>query len=167
MKPFRLVLSIVMAMFIGTSALAQFDDKTPAFTEPGPGDKDFVYSFIVPEGITVTTRAGQVYNSGEVIGIPGEYITLLSPKVAAEQTAAEAEGAFNSKSNVPQTEDLSQVAISIKIPEGAMLQHVDGRELKGPADVVMIVEQATVNRTSDEEHEAMGQDRVPLLWGSN
>ncbi|MCP5426366.1 MAG: hypothetical protein H6970_15070 [Gammaproteobacteria bacterium] len=162
MKYFKLLMGGALALLVNTAAFAQFDNKTPAFTEPGPGDKDYVYSLLVPEGITVTSKTGKVFKSGDTIGIPGTLITLMGQKDA--EAAAAANEHFNNKSPMPKPEDRTHVMIALKVPEGVMIHSDDGRDLTGPAVLDLVVTAASMSKVKMTK--PMGQDYVPMEWGS-
>ena len=83
MKFLRLC-STALALLLGAAiAHAQgFEQKTfPA----GYGKPELKYHLLVPDGVTITNKKGEVYKAGEVVLVPGANVTILESAYVKEQ----------------------------------------------------------------------------------
>ncbi len=146
MKIFAPVMGLVLGTTLGFSAMASeedsygFGNESPVISAPGPGDPNFEYHLRIPQGVTVTTRSGKQYTSGQTLAIPGKYLKLL----ASKDTAGKFEDptGFTNKKDVQvikPEERKNWAVVQLTIPEGATVERADGRMVKGPAEVDMLV----------------------------
>ena len=71
-----LLLSAVMAHAAG------FQDLSfPA----GPGKPELKYHLLVPEGVTITNKKGEVVKGGQIVLVPGANVTILEPAYVKTQ----------------------------------------------------------------------------------
>ncbi len=71
-----LLLSAVMAHAQGFQ-----NESFPA----GPPKPELKYHLLVPDGVTITNKKGEVYKAGEVILVPGANVTILESAYVKEQ----------------------------------------------------------------------------------
>jgi hypothetical protein len=136
----------VLALMAGTVVFAEdhFNSKNNVFNQPGEAQREMMYTFIVPEGITIKTKSGKVITGGEKIGIPGVYLTLLDPML--EFHVVDKYGQHFANKNqyeaLPPTQKRDYALISLKIPEGVTVTKANGEVEKGPQDIMLMVKAA-------------------------
>lgn len=83
MKFLRLCTTALVLLLGATIAHAQgFQEKSfPA----GPPKPEVKYHMIVPEGVTITNKKGEVYTAGQTVLVPGANVTILEPAYVKEQ----------------------------------------------------------------------------------
>ena len=161
MKFLRLCSTALVLLLSATIAHAQaFQDKSfPA----GLGKPELKYHLLVPDGVTITNKKGDVVKGGEVVLVPGANVTILeSPYVKKQMEDPAFKSSFiNETSYFGMSEEkLRDYAIvSIKVPEGVTVQRGE-RKITGPSQVTMMVVKAkmdaTPNTTSEESWKTMG-----------
>lgn len=116
----------------------------------GPPKPEVKYHLVVPDGVTITNKKGEVYKAGEVILVPGANVTILEPAYVKEQMK---DPAFKS-SFVNETsyfglsdEKVRDYAIvSVKVLEGTTIEG-HGKTIKGPSSVTIMVVKAKMDAT--------------------
>ncbi len=141
------LLGFVLALTAGTVVFAaedHFNQKNSVFQQPGQGQQGMMYTFVVPEGVTVTTKSGKVITGGQKIGVPGVYITLIDPML--EKHVVDEYGQHFANKNqykaLPATQKSDHALISLKIPEGVTVTKANGEVEKGPQDILLMVKAA-------------------------
>ncbi|MFZ1640944.1 MAG: hypothetical protein WAV07_05795 [Candidatus Contendobacter sp.] len=143
----------------------------------GLGKPELKYHLIVPEGVTITNKKGEVYKAGEVILVPGANVTILEPAYVKEQMKnAEFKSSFmneTSYSGMSEEKVRDYAIVSIKVPEGVTVESLPwkktsggvdesyaGKTIKGPSAVTLIAKkaemQATPNATPADTWNAAG-----------
>jgi hypothetical protein len=128
-------------MFTVSTAFAQFNMKNPEenFTPSGRGMETDLYYFRVPASVTIEdTKTGKSWKGGEVIGVPGHYIDLLTqPQI---EMAMKNNVGFNSKSDVPPAPKWpDMLMLELMVPAGFTIRNTDGRMVTGPSSITLIV----------------------------
>lgn len=161
MKLLRLFsISLVLLLGVVIAHAQGFEQKTfPA----GPPKPELKYHLIVPDGVTITNKKGEVYKAGEVVLVPGANVTILESAYVKEQMSDPAfKSSFvNENSYLGESEKKIRdyAIVSIKVPEGVTVES-PGKIIKGPSQVTLMVinkgSQATPNDMSAETWNAMG-----------
>jgi hypothetical protein len=161
MKFLRLCSTALVLLLGATIAHAQaFQDKSfPA----GLGKPELKYHLLVPDGVTITNKKGDVVKGGEVVLVPGANVTILeSPYVKKQMEDPAFKSSFiNETSYFGMSEEKVRdyAIVSIKVPEGVTVERGD-RKITGPSQVTMMVVKAkmdaTPNTTSEESWKTMG-----------
>ena len=131
--------------------------------QPGAGKPELKYNLLVPEGVTITNKQGDVIKGGEVVQVRGANVTILdSPYVKKEMENPEFQTGFINKetySGVPEERIQDYAIVSIKVPEGVTVER-GARKITGPSQVTMMVttqgSQATPDTTPPETWKATG-----------
>lgn len=157
MKKLMTVATLLLGLLFAVATPAQYGDKTE-FPTIGSGEKGTVYTFLVPEEVTITTPKGIKITGGEIIAIPGELIhvlTVITPD-NYELTDTTKLEAFSHKTELPKPVDYtdSQAIIDLTVPEGAVIEHTDGRRVEGPTELRLVVKAADLQKTDQAEPEA-------------
>ncbi|MCP5159276.1 MAG: hypothetical protein H6975_07605 [Gammaproteobacteria bacterium] len=135
------ILSVVLVLSLGamTAHAAGFNMKS--FPD-GIGMSDMMYRFLVPEGVTITNKKGEVMKAGSIVTVPGSNIKLLESAYAKEQAKNEKfmSGFVNSTQyfGMPEEKVRDHAIISVKVPEGVTVEGY-GRTIKGEAELVLMV----------------------------
>ncbi len=149
-----LLLSAVMAHAQG------FQDLSfPA----GPGKPELKYHLLVPEGVTITNKKGEVVKGGQIVLVPGANVTILEPAyVKTQMENAEFKAGFinaDNYSGISEEKIRDYAIVSIKVPEGVTIQRGE-RTITGPSQVTIMVtnkgSQATPDTTPPDAWKAMG-----------
>ena len=160
------LLGFMLALVAGV-VFAQFDDKS---FPPGRGVEDTVYMFRLAEGSTVKTKSGEIIKGGETVAVPGKNITMIDPALVP-QTIDKYGDHFANKNqymSLPAEQKSKYAIISVKIPDGAILTRADGSVLKGPTEVLLMVEPKygkTMKPTSPMMEELTHPSNVPGFNG--
>ena len=148
MKFLRLC-STALALLLGAAiAHAQgFEQKTfPA----GYGKPELKYHLLVPDGVTITNKKGEVYKAGEVVLVPGANVTILESAYVKEQMKDTAfKSSFVNETQyvgVPEERARDYAIVSIKVLEGTTVEG-RGKTIKGPSSVTMMVVKAKMDAT--------------------
>lgn len=161
MKFFRL-LSTALVLLLG-AAIAHAQGFQQQSFAPGAGKPELKYNLLVPEGVTITNKQGDVVKGGEVVQVRGANVTILESayvKKQMEDPAFQA-GFVNREtySSLPEERIRDYAIVSIKVPEGVTVARGD-KKITGPSQVTMMVttkgSEATPDTTPPEKWEATG-----------
>jgi hypothetical protein len=148
-----LLLSAVMAHAQGFQ-----DSSFPT----GPGKPELKYHLLVPEGVTITNKKGEVYKAGDIVLVPGANVTILEPAyVETQMQNPEFKAGFVNAKNyvgIPKEKIRDYAIVSIKVREGTTVATQD-KKITGPSQVtVMVVNKgsATSDTTPAESWNATG-----------
>jgi len=148
-----LLLSAVMAHAQG------FQDKS---FPKGPGKPELKYHLLVPEGVTITNKKGEMFTGGQVILVPGANVTILeSAYVETQMKNPEFKAGFVNAENyvgIPKEKIQDYAIVSIKVLEGTTVA-TKGKKITGPSQVtVMVVNKgsATSDTTPAESWKTTG-----------
>jgi hypothetical protein len=150
MKFLRLCSTALMLLLGAAIAHAQgFDQKSfPA----GLGKPEWKYHLLVPEGVTITNKKGEVYKAGEIVLVPGANVTILESAYVKEQMKDTAfKSSFVNETQyvgVPEEKVRDYAIVSVKVPEGVTVQG-PGKTIKGPSSVTLMVTKAKMDATPD------------------
>ncbi len=138
-----LLLSAVMAHAQG------FQEKSfPA----GIGKPELKYHLLVPDGITITNKKGEVLKAGQIAVVPGSNVTILeSAYVKKQMENPEFKTSFVNAQNyvgMPEEKVRDYAIVSVKVPEGVTVQG-PGKTIKGPSSVTLMVTKAKMEATPD------------------
>ena len=131
--------------------------------QPGAGKPELKYHLLVPEGVTITNKKGEVIKGGQVILVPGANVTILeSPFVKKQMEDPAFESNFvnaETYSGVPEERIRDYAIVSVIVPEGVTVER-GARKITGPSQVTMMVttqgSQATPDTTPPETWKATG-----------
>ena len=119
---------------------------------PGMGKPELAYHMRVPEGFTITNKAGEVFKAGEIVMVPGANVTILDPVyVKAHVKDKEFKSSFiNEKQyvGIPEEKIQDYAIVSILVPEGVTVQD-ENVTIKGPSAVTLIAKKEEVKATSN------------------
>ncbi|HRZ07443.1 MAG TPA: hypothetical protein P5102_15080 [Candidatus Competibacteraceae bacterium] len=148
-----LLLSAVMAHAQG------FQDSS---FPKGPGKPELKYHLLVPEGVTITNKKGEVVKGGQVVLVPGANVTILeSAYVKTQMENPEFKAGFVNAENyigMPEERVRDYAIVSIKVPEGVTVER-GNRKITGPSQVTIMVTNkgsATADTTPAESWNTMG-----------
>ena len=148
-----LLLSAVMAHAQG------FQDRS---FPTGVGKPELKYHLLVPEGVTVTNKKGEVFTGGQVILVPGANVTILEPAyVETQMENPEFKAGFVNAKNyvgIPKEKVRDYAIVSIKVLEGTTVATKD-KKITGPSQVTLMVVNkgsATSDTTPAESWNTMG-----------
>ncbi len=134
------IMSMALVLLLGSmAAQAQFKDKS---FPNGFGQPELMYRFLVPEGVTVTSKTGEVMKAGSIVTVPGSNIRMLEPEKAKEQ--AKDQAFMSSFMNASQYFEMSTEKaqdhriIVLTIPEGVTVEGY-GKTLKGGSELVLMI----------------------------
>jgi hypothetical protein len=134
------------------------DSSFPA----GPGKPELKYHLMVPDGVTITNKKGEMFTGGQVILVPGANVTILESAYAKQQMDnPQFKASFinaETYSGIPEEKVRDYAIVSIKVPEGVTVVSKD-RKITGPSQVtVMVVNKgsATADTTPAESWNTMG-----------
>ena len=150
MKLLRLCSTALVLLLSATIAHAQaFQEKSfPA----GLGKPELKYHLLVPDGVTITNKKGDVVTGGEVVLVPGANVTILeSPYVKKQMNDTAFKSSFvneTSYSGMPEEKVRDYAIGSVKVPEGVTVQS-PGKTITGPSSVTLMVTMAGMNATPD------------------
>ncbi|MDG4555534.1 MAG: hypothetical protein P9E24_15000 [Candidatus Competibacter sp.] len=143
MKLLRITIAVLALFLSGTTVYAQgFNMKS---FPNGLGKSDMMYRFLVPEGVTVTNKKGEVMKGGSIVTVPGSSIKLLEPAYAQEQ--AKNSAFMSSFMNASQYFAMSadkvrnHAVIGLKVPEGVTVEGY-GKTVTGGSELVLMVANA-------------------------
>ena len=176
MKFFRICSTALVLLLGAAIAHAQgFDNKS---FSAGYAKPELKYHMVVPEGVTITNKKGEVYKAGDIILVPGANVTILEPAYVKEQMKDPTFAAnFVNKRQyvgIPEERVRDYAIVSVKVLEGTTIEVVDdtikssggvtvkqaGNTIKGPTSVTLIAKKAqmdaTPNTTPPESWNAMG-----------
>ncbi|HRF62815.1 MAG TPA: hypothetical protein P5260_08465 [Candidatus Competibacter sp.] len=151
MKFLRLCTTALVLLLGATIAHAQgFQEKSfPA----GPPKPEVKYHMIVPEGVTITNKKGEVYTAGQTVLVPGANVTILEPAYVKEQMKDPTfkSGFVNEKSYSGMSEQKvrNYAIVSVQVPEGVTVQGPNGT-IKGPSSVKLIAAKADMQATPND-----------------
>ncbi len=137
----------IIGLVLSTVAVAQFKEKSAAFDVPGVGDPTREYTCNLPAGITLETPTGEIIEGGDVVCIPGKFIRLVGAEEAEKIIAAGQ--AFKDKTQLAEImakKDKFSM-IELTLPEGYTATHRDGRVIKGPGSINLLVEAISLKRS--------------------
>jgi hypothetical protein len=161
MKFLRLCSTALVLLFSVVIAHAQgFQQESFA---PGTGKPELKYHMLVPEGVTITNKKGEVYKGGQVVLVPGSSVTILESAYVKEQMKDPAfQDSFVSEttySGIPENKVQDYAIVSVKVLEGTTVEGF-GKTIKGPSSVTLIAKKAEMEATPDttpaESWNAMG-----------
>jgi hypothetical protein len=153
-----LLLSAVMAHAQG------FGDKSfPA----GPPKPELKYHLLVPEGVTIANKKGEVYKAGDIVLVPGANVTILESAYVKEQMKDPTfKSSFvneNQYVGIPEERVRDYAIVSIKVPEGVTVESLPwkktsggvtesyaGKTIKGPSSVTIMVVKAKMDATPNQ-----------------
>ena len=150
MKFLRLCSTALVLLLGAAIAHAQgFDNKSfPA----GLGKPELKYHMLVPEGVTITNKKGEVYKAGQIVVVPGSNVTILESAYVKEQMKnPEFKSSFvNETSYLGMSEEKVRdyAIVSVKVPEGVTVQGF-GKTITGPSSVTLIAKKAEMEATPD------------------
>jgi hypothetical protein len=128
-----LLLSAVMAHAQGFQ-----DSSFPT----GPGKPELKYHLLVPEGVTITNKKGEVYKAGDIVLVPGSNVTILESAYVKEQMKDNAfKSSFvneNQFVGIPEERVRDYAIVSIKVLEGTTVATKD-KKITGPSQVTVMV----------------------------
>jgi hypothetical protein len=148
MKFLRLCSTAMVLLLGAVIAHAQgFHDKSfPA----GPPKPEFKYHILVPEGVTITNKKGEVYKAGDIVLVPGANVTILESAYVKEQMKnPEFQSSFvNEKQfvGIPEERIRDYAIVSVKVLEGTTIEG-HGKTIKGPTSVTLIAKKAEMEAT--------------------
>ena len=159
MKFFRMCSTALVLLLGAVIAHAQgFQNESFA---PGAGKPELQYHMLVPEGVTITNKKGEVFKAGQIIMVPGSNVTILeSAYVKEHMNDPEFKSSFmNEKQYVGMPEERIQdyAIVSVKVPEGVTVEGF-GKTITGPSSVTLIAKKA--------EMEAMPDDTPAESWSA-
>ena len=165
MKFLRLCSTALVLLLSAVIAHAQgFEQKSfPA----GPPKPEVKYHLIVPEGVTITNKQGEVYTAGQTVLVPGANVTILESAYVKEQMKDPAfkssfvnEGSY---SGISEEKLRNYAIVSVKVPEGVTIESLPwktvsegvtaeyaGKTIKGPASVTLIATMANMQTTPND-----------------
>jgi hypothetical protein len=153
MKIFR-ILSVALALLFSAVIVHAQGFNNESFPE-GVGKKEMVYKFLVPEGVKVTNQKGEVKEGGAIVMVPGSRIKLLeSPYVKEMQKDEAFMSSFVNADQyfgMPAEQVRDFAVISLMVPEGVTIEGRDGRIIKGPGDLILMVSSGGSEVMEDEQ----------------
>ena len=150
MKFLRICSTALVLLLVAVIAHAQgFEQKSfPA----GVGKPELKYHLLVPEGVTVTNKKGEVYKAGQIVVVPGSNVTILESAYVKEQMKDTAfkSSFINEISYFGMSEEKVRdyAIVSVKVPEGVTVAG-PGKTIKGPSSVTLVVTMTGMNATPD------------------
>ncbi len=118
----------------------------------GLGKPELKYHLLVPEGVTITNKKGEVYKAGDIVLVPGANVTILeSPYVKEQMKDPTFKSSFvneNQYVGIPEERVRDYAIVSVKVPEGVTVEG-HGKTIKGPSLVTMTVVKAKMDATSN------------------
>ena len=159
MKFFRMCSTALVLLLGAVIAHAQgFQNESFA---PGAGKPELQYHMLVPEGVTITNKKGEVFKAGQIVMVPGSNVTILeSAYVKEHMNDPKFKSSFmNEKQYVgmPQERIQDYAIVSVKVPEGVTVEGF-GKTITGPSSVTLIAKKA--------EMEAMPDDTPAESWSA-
>jgi hypothetical protein len=119
---------------------------------PGAGKPELKYHMLVPEGVTITNKKGEVFKAGQIVMVPGTNVTILESAYVKEQMKDPAfESSFISKKQyvgIPEERIQDYAIVSVIVPEGVTVEGF-GKTIKGPSSVKLIAKKAEMQATPD------------------
>lgn len=150
MKFLRLCSTALVLLLGVVIAHAQgFQEKSfPA----GLGKPELQYHLLVPEGVTITNKKGDVIKGGQIVAVPGSNVTILESayvKTHMEDPDFKA-GFINAQNYVGMSEEKVRdyAIVSIKVLEGTTVEG-RGKTIKGPSSVTLMVVKAKMDAMPD------------------
>lgn len=164
MKFLRLC-STALVLLLGT-VIAHAQGFQQESFPAGLGKPELKYHMVVPEGVTITNKKGEVFKAGQVVVVPGANVTILEPAYVKEQMKnAEFKSSFmneTSYSGMSEEKVRDYAIVSIKVPEGVTVESLPwkktsggvtesyaGKTIKGPSSVTLIATKAGMQATPD------------------
>ena len=148
---FLRIFSTALMLLLGTVIAHAQGFQNESFA-PGAGKPELKYHLLVPEGITITNKKGEVYKAGQIVLVPGANVTILESAYVKEHMK---EPAFQSsfvseKQYVGMPEEMVRdyAIVSVKVREGVTVEGF-GKTIKGPSSVTLIVKKAEMQATPD------------------
>lgn len=136
------ILSTALILACGAVAVHAQGFNMQSFPD-GLGKHEMVYKFLVPEGVTVTNQKGEVKKGGSIVMVPGSSIKLLESPYVKEMAKDEAFMASFMNADqyfeMPAEKVRDFAIISLMVPEGVTVEGRNGKTVKGPADLVLMV----------------------------
>jgi len=159
MKFLRLC-SAALVLLLGAVIAHAQGFQNESFT-PGAGKPELQYHILVPEGVTITNKKGEVFKGGQIVMVPGANVTILESAYVKEHMKDPAfQSSFmNEKQYVGMPEERVQdyAIVSIKVREGVTIEGF-GKTIKGPSSVTLIAKKA--------EMEVMPDTTPPESWNT-
>ncbi|QQS53630.1 MAG: hypothetical protein IPM89_12235 [Candidatus Competibacteraceae bacterium] len=150
MKLFR-ICSTALVLLLGTVIAYAQGFQNESFT-PGAGKPELQYHILVPEGITITNKQGEVFKAGQIIMVPGANVTILESAYVKEhmQDPAFQSSFVNEKQFVGMPEEKVQdyAIVSVKVREGVTIEGF-GKTIEGPSSVTLIAKKAEMEAMPD------------------
>ena len=165
MKFLRICSTALVLLLSAVIAHAQaFQEKSfPA----GPPKPELKYHLLVPDGVVITNKKGEVYKAGEIVLVPGANVTIIESAYAKEQMKDPAfkSSFINETSYFGMSEEKVRdyAIVSVKVPEGVTVESLPwkkvsdgvtseypGKIIKGPSSVTMMVVKAKMNATPND-----------------
>jgi hypothetical protein len=148
----KLIVGSSLALFVGTSAFAQFDNKLTLGV--GQGQDLRAYAITIPPQVTVKLPDGTVLGPGEKVMVPGKNITVVDVEDETHTTYEPAEQdvmAFNKEvTYTEKPEGLGVVAVRIKITTpGIVVSHADGRTATTGDTVQFLILHGSIQQTPE------------------
>jgi hypothetical protein len=150
----KLILGSSLALLIGSTAFAQFDNKLTLGV--GQGEELRAYAITLPPQVTVKMPDGSVIGPGEKIMVPGKNITVVEVEdethAAYENTDQEVT-AFNKEvTYTEKPEGLGVVALLIEITKpGVVVSHEDGRTATTGDTIQFLMLHGSIQQTPELE----------------
>jgi hypothetical protein len=156
----RLCSAALVLLLSAVIAHAQgFQDKS---FPSGPGKPELKYHLLVPEGITITNKKGEMFKAGQIVLVPGSNVTILESAYVKEQMKDPKfeSGFINSQQyvGIPEQKVQDYAIVSVKVPEGVTVEG-KGKKIIGPSQItIMVVNKgsATSDTTPAESWNTMG-----------
>jgi hypothetical protein len=148
----KLIVGSSLALFIGSSAFAQFDDKLTLGV--GQGQDLRAYAITLPPQVTVTMPDGSVIGPGEKVMVPGKNITVVEVEDETHSTYQSDKQevmAFNNEvTYTEKPEGLGVVAVLIDITKpGVVVSHEDGRTATTGDTIQFLVLHGSIQQTPE------------------
>ncbi len=119
---------------------------------PGAGKPELQYHILVPEGVTITNKKGEVYKAGQIVMVPGSNVTILESAYVKEHMKEPAfQSSFVSEKQfvgMPEEMVRDYAIISVKVREGVTVEGF-GKTIKGPSSVTLIAKKAEMEAMPD------------------
>ncbi len=150
MKLSRIMIA-VLGLFLSATAVHAQGFNMQSFPN-GLGKSEMMYRFLVPEGVTVTNKKGEVMKGGSIVTVPGSSIKLLESAYARGQAKNSAfMSSFMNAAQyfaMPEEQVRAHAVIAIKVPEGVTVEGY-GKTVKGGSELVLMVANAGSEATPD------------------
>ncbi len=138
---------LLLALSLSMTALAQFNQRNMFPPEMS------VYTIVVPDGASVTTKAGKTYTAGQTVAIPAQYVTVVEPAEVTPVINRYGQHFMNKNQYqaLPPEQLRQYTLLSLKVPEGASVKRADGEVEKGPTTVLLMVKPESMGQFQMKE----------------